>query len=67
MGPHNEVNAVLAGSLPVVENCGGLHAADTFSSIGSNLQYNNVCIAENEEALPAGWIASCADGFQAYG
>jgi hypothetical protein len=27
----------------------------TWSSLGSNLQYNNLCIAENEEALPEGW------------
>jgi hypothetical protein len=26
-----------------------------YSSLGNNLQYNNVCIAENEEALPQGW------------
>jgi hypothetical protein len=25
-----------------------------YSSIGNNLQYNNVCIAENEEDLPPG-------------
>jgi hypothetical protein len=27
----------------------------TFSALGSNIQYNNLCIAENEEALPEGW------------
>jgi len=31
------------------------HGETTFSALGSNLQYNNLCIAENEEALPEGW------------
>ncbi len=57
MGPHNEVNAVLGRVFTLLsKTAGGLHAGKTtFSSMGSNLQYNNVCIAENEEALPAGW------------
>ena len=57
MGPHNEVNAVLGRSFTLMsKTAGNLHAGKTtFSSLGSNLQYNNVCIAENEEALPAGW------------
>ena len=38
------------------KTAGNLHAGKTtFSTLGSNLQYNNLCIAENEEALPAGW------------
>ena len=57
MGPHNEVNSVLGRVYTLLsKTAGGLHAGKTtFSSLGSNLQYNNVCIAENEEALPAGW------------
>ena len=57
MGPHNEVNAVVGRSFTLMsKTAGNLHAGKTtFSSLGSNLQYNNVCIAENEEALPAGW------------
>jgi len=57
MGPHNEVNAVLGRSFTLMsKTAGNLHAGKTtFSALGSNLQYNNVCIAENEEALPAGW------------
>jgi hypothetical protein len=27
----------------------------TWSSLGSNFQYNNLCFAENEEELPEGW------------
>ena len=35
---------------------GGLRSENTtWSSLGSTMQYNNVCIAENEEALPEGW------------
>jgi hypothetical protein len=57
MGPHNEVNAVLGRSFTLMsKTAGNLHSGKTtFSGLGSNLQYNNLCIAENEEALPAGW------------
>ena len=57
MGPHNEVNSVLGRVYTLLsKSAGGLHAGKTtFSTLGSNLQYNNVCIAENEESLPAGW------------
>jgi hypothetical protein len=57
MGPHNEVNSVLGRSFTLMsKTAGNLHSGKTtFSSLGSNLQYNNLCIAENEEALPAGW------------
>ena len=57
MGPHNEVNAVVGRCYTLMsKTAGNLHAGKTtFSSLGSNIQYNNLCIAENEEALPAGW------------
>jgi len=57
MGPHNEVNAVLGRVYTLMsKSAGDLHAGKTtFSSLGSNLQYNNLCIAENEEGLPEGW------------
>jgi hypothetical protein len=57
MGPHSEVNAVLGRVYTLLsKTAGNLHAGKTtFSTLGSNLQYNNLCIAENEEALPAGW------------
>jgi len=57
MGPHNEVNAVVGRAYTLMsKTAGNLHAGKTtFSSLGSNIQYNNLCIAENEEALPAGW------------
>jgi len=57
MGPHNEVNATVGRSFTLMsKTAGNLHAnVTTWSSLGSNLQYNNICIAENEEALPEGW------------
>jgi hypothetical protein len=57
MGPHSEVNSVLGRVYTLLsKTAGDLHAGrTTFSTLGSNLQYNNLCIAENEEALPAGW------------
>jgi hypothetical protein len=57
MGPHNEVNAVVGRTFTILsKTAGNLHAGvTTWSSLGSNLQYNNLCLAENEEALPEGW------------
>jgi hypothetical protein len=57
LGPHNEANATVGRAFTILsKTAGGLHAGvTTWSSLGSNLQYNNVCIAENEEALPEGW------------
>lgn len=57
MGPHNEVNSVIGRVFTLMaKTAGNIHHGDTtFSSLGSNLQYNNLCIAENEEALPEGW------------
>jgi hypothetical protein len=38
------------------KTAGGLrNRVTTWSSLGNNLQYNNLCFAENEEELPAGW------------
>ncbi len=57
MGPFSEANAVIGRAFTIMsKTAGNLHAGKTtFSTLGSNLQYNNCCIAENEEALPAGW------------
>ena len=57
MGPHNEANSVMGRTYTLMsKTAGDLHAGKTtWSSLGSNIQYNNLCIAENEEALPAGW------------
>jgi len=57
MGPHNEVNSVVGRCYTIMSKTAGNihHGVTTFSTLGSNLQYNNLCIAENEEALPEGW------------
>jgi hypothetical protein len=57
MGPYNEANAIIGRVFTLLSKAAGnLHAGlTTFSSLGSNLQYNNCCFAENEEALPEGW------------
>jgi hypothetical protein len=57
MGPHNDVNSVVGRTYTLLsKTAGNLHSGKTtFSGLGSNIQYNNLCIAENEEALPAGW------------
>jgi len=57
MGPHNLANATIGRTFTLLsKSAGNLHAGKTtFGSLGSNLQYNNCCYAENEEALPEGW------------
>jgi hypothetical protein len=57
MGPHNEANSVIGRAYTLMsKTIGGLHSEKTtWSSLGSTMQYNNVCIAENEEALPEEW------------
>ena len=57
MGPHNEANSVIGRTYTLMsKTIGGLHSGKTtWSSLGSTMQYNNVCIAENEDALPEGW------------
>ncbi|MBN2319050.1 MAG: hypothetical protein JXR49_08230 [Acidobacteria bacterium] len=57
MGPYNEANSVIGRTYTLMsKTIGGLHSEKTtWSSLGSTMQYNNVCIAENEEALPEEW------------
>ena len=67
MGPYAEANAVIGRAFTIIsKTVGGLHGPNapledwlgdktTFSSLGSSLQYNNICIGENEDELPPGW------------
>ena len=57
LGPYNEANAVIGRTLTLMsKTAGGLRNRETtWSSLGSNFQYNNLCFAENEEELPEGW------------
>ncbi len=57
MSPFSEANSVIGRSFTLAGKIlGDLRLnAGAYSSLGNSLQYNNVCIAENEEALPEGW------------
>jgi hypothetical protein len=57
MGPFNEANSIIGRTFTLAGKImGDLRiGAGAYSSLGSTLQYNNVCFAENEEALPEGW------------
>ncbi len=57
MSPFSEANAVIGRAFTLAGKIlGDLRLNEgAYSSLGNNLQYNNVCIAENEEELPQGW------------
>jgi hypothetical protein len=57
MGPYSEANSIIGRSFTLAGKImGDLRiGAGAYSSLGSTLQYNNVCFAENEEELPEGW------------
>jgi hypothetical protein len=57
MGPYAGPNATIGRTFTILSrSAGNLHAGKTaFCSLGNNLQYNNCCFAENEEAMPEGW------------
>jgi len=57
MSPFSEANAVIGRTFTIAGKIfGEMRLNDgAYSSLGNNLQYNNVCIAENEELLPEGW------------
>ncbi len=57
LGPFAEANSVLGRVFTIAGKIMGDLRLDegAYSTLGSNLQYNNICFAENEEALPEGW------------
>ncbi len=58
MGPFNEANATIGRSWTLISKNlggGGVPGETYLGSQGSNLNYNNGCFPETEEALPAGW------------
>jgi len=57
MGPFAEANSVIGRSFTLAGKImGDLRiGAGAYSTLGSAIQYNNLCFAENEEALPQGW------------
>jgi hypothetical protein len=58
LGPFGEANAVIGRSWTLIsKNLGGGGKTGTtyLGTMGNNLNYNNICFAEKEEALPSGW------------
>ena len=57
MGPYNEANTIVGRTFTLISKIAGdlKNGISAFESQGSALQYNNLTIAENEEALPEGW------------
>lgn len=58
LGPFNHANSVIgrAWTLMSITLDAGAKIGETYmGSQGNNLNYNNVCMPENEEELPPGW------------
>jgi len=57
MGPYNSANSVAGRFFTLISKTAGDYKnnVNAWESLGSNLQYNSVTIAENEEKLPPGW------------
>jgi hypothetical protein len=57
LGPFNEANSILGRVFTIAGKImGDLRINEgAYSTLGSTIQYNNLCYAENEEALPEGW------------
>ena len=57
LGPFNQANAVIGRAVTIMcKALGNSHLGGSYvGSLGSNIQYNNMCFAENEERLPQGW------------
>ncbi len=57
LGPNNEANSVIGRSMVLIHKIiqGYREGVTGFSSLSNPLLYNNMTIAENEEALPEGW------------
>jgi len=58
LGPFGEASAVIGRSWTFIsKNLGGGGKTGTtyMGTLGNNFNYNNLCFAEKEEALPSGW------------
>ncbi len=57
LGPFNKANSIIGRTFTLAGKIlGDLRIGEgAYSSLGSTIQYNNICFAENEEALPQGW------------
>jgi hypothetical protein len=57
LGPNAEANSIIGRAMVLIHKIiqGYREGVSGFSSLSNPLLYNNVTIAENEEALPEGW------------
>ncbi|MEJ2110702.1 MAG: hypothetical protein P8Z37_12495 [Acidobacteriota bacterium] len=58
LGPFNHANAVIGRAWTLMSinlDAGGRIGETYMGSQGNNYNYNNLCMAENEEDLPEGW------------
>jgi len=58
LGPFSQANAVIGRTWTLMSinlDAGGRVGETYMGSQGNNYNYNNLCMAENEEALPEGW------------
>ena len=57
MGPYNETNSIAGRFFTLISKIAGDYKNNVtaWESLGSNLQYNSMTIAENEDNLPEGW------------
>jgi hypothetical protein len=57
LGPNSEANSVIGRSMTLIHKViqGYKEGVTGFASLSNPLRYDNLCIAENEEALPEGW------------
>jgi hypothetical protein len=59
LGPNSEANSVIGRSMTLIHKIiqGYDEGITGFASLSNPLRYDNLCFAENEEALPQGWQA----------
>ena len=57
LGPDNDANSVIGRSMTLIHKViqGYQEGVTGFASLSNPLRYDNLCMAENEEALPEGW------------
>jgi hypothetical protein len=57
LGPDNDANSVIGRCKTLIHKVvqGYQEGVTGFASLSNPLRYDNLCFAENEEALPAGW------------
>lgn len=57
LGPDNEANSVIGRSMTLIHKIiqGYREGVTGFASLSNPLRYDNLCFAEDEEALPQGW------------